>query len=198
MKELKKTIIYDIALKKCGRKNNKREQLTSAKALLKNSKEVNEFRPLYHKIYKLDDTFQLLDGFTAIILKDMIEGLELNTVEGAYMDCREIINSCNPTGYEYEKVKIEMTELEQKAIELKKNKGGTIPTELQVHINNLYFNPVYLLRAIKILGTEGVTAYAHCSESKQPIYFKSELGEAIVLPIRPPEKVTDDEEANNG
>ena len=157
MKELKKTIIYDIALKKCGRKNNKREQLTSAKALLKNSKEVNEFRPLYHKIYKLDDTFQLLDGFTAIILKDMIEGLEL-----------------------------------------KKNKGGTIPTELQVHINNLYFNPVYLLRAIKILGTEGVTAYAHCSESKQPIYFKSELGEAIVLPIRPPEKVTDDEEANNG
>lgn len=62
LQELKNVVIYDIAVKNCGRKNSK-EQLTNAKAFLKHSKEANEFRPLLHKIYKYDDTYQLCDGF---------------------------------------------------------------------------------------------------------------------------------------
>lgn len=188
IEELKNIIIYDIAVKNCGRKSSKKEQLKSAKEFLKNSKAINEYRPLFHKIYKFDDTYQLCDGFTAVVLKDMINGLELNTAEGEYFDCRNIINNYGVTSCEYEEVKIDMLELEQTAIAVKKLKGTKIPTEQQVHINNLYFNPVYLLRAIKILGTENVTAYAHRSYEKAPIYLKSELGEAIVLPIMPPKK----------
>lgn len=188
LQELKNIIIYDMAVKKCSRNNSKREQLKSAKELLKNSMEVNEYRILFHKIYKYDDTYQLCDGFTAVVLKDMIDGLELNTADGEYLDCRNVINSCIPTEYEYDEVKIDMLELEQKAIVVKKMKVYTPPTEYQIHINNLYFNPVYLLRAIKILGTENVKVYAHRSYEKQPIYLKSELGEAIVLPIQPKNK----------
>lgn len=184
LQELKNIIIYDMAIKKCSRNNSKKEQLKSAKELLKNSKDVNENRILFHKIYKYDDTYQLCDGFIAVVLKDMIDGLELNTADGEYLDCRNVINSCTPTEYEYDEVKIDRLELEQKAIVVKKMKVYTPPIEQQVHINNLYFNPVYLLRAIKILGTENVKVYAHRSYEKQPIYLKSELGEAIVLPIQ--------------
>lgn len=186
LKELKNTIVYDVAVKRCGRKSSKKEQLTNAKALLKNSKDVNENRPLFHKIYKVDDSFQMCDGFTAVVLKNMIEGLELNTEKGEYMDCRKIINSCNMS--DYQEIKIDMLELEQKAIIVKKLKGMAIPTEYQVHINSLYYNPIYLLRAIRILGTENITAYAHTDSKKEPIYLKSELGEAIVLPIMQPKK----------
>lgn len=184
LKELKEKIVYDVAVKKCGRKSSKAEQLRNAKELLKNSKDVNECRPLFHKIYKVDDTFQICDGFTAVVLKNMIEGLELNTEKGDYMDCRKIINSCNLS--EHKEVKIDMLELEQKAIIVKKLKGAMIPLENQIHINNLFCNPIYLLRAIKILGTENVTAYAHIDSQRKPIYLKSELGEAIVLPIMQP------------
>lgn len=100
------------------------------------------------------------------------------------MDCRKIINSCNLA--EHKDVKIDMLELEQKAIIVKKLKGAMIPLENQIHINNLFCNPIYLLRAIKILGTENVTAYAHIDSQREPIYLKSELGEAIVLPIMQP------------
>lgn len=186
LQELKSNIIYDIAVKKCGKKSSKKEQLTNAKALLKNSKEINKDRLLFHKIYKVDDTYQLCDGFTAIVLKNMIDGLELNTEEGKYFDCRNVINDCNIADGEYEKIEFDLLELEQKAIAFKKMKAYTPSTEYQIHINNLYFNPMYLLRAIKILGTENVTAYAHRSYEKQPIYLKSELGEAIILPLTPP------------
>lgn len=186
LQELKNTIIYDIVVKNCGHKSYKKEQLKSARELLQYSKKVNEHRVLFHKIYKLDDTYQLCDGFTGIVLKNMIDGLELNTEKGEYFDCRKIINACNPTSREYGEVKIDMLDLEQKALAFKNMKVYTPPVEHQIHINNLYFNPLYLLRAIKILGTENVKAYAHCTYEKEPIYLTSDLGEAVVLPLMPP------------
>lgn len=186
LQELKNTIIYDMVVKKCSRNNSKKDQLKSAKELLKNSKDVNESRILFHKIYKYDDTFQMCDGFTAVVLKDIIDGLELNTADGKYFDCRKFINSCDVNNG-YEEIKIDMLELEQKVIAVKKAKAITPPVEYQVHINNLHFNPIYLLRAIKISGTKNVTVYAHKTYNKQPIYLKSELGESVVLPLTPPE-----------
>lgn len=185
LQELKNTIIYDMAVKKCSRNNSKKQQLKSAKELLKNSKDINESRILFHKIYKYDNTFQLCDGFTAVVLKNMIDGLELNTADGEYFDCQKFINNCDIHNG-YEEIKIDMLELEQKAIAVRKAKTITPPVEYQVHINNLHFNPIYLLRAIKILGTENVTVYAHKTYNKQPIYLKSELGESVVLPLTPP------------
>ena len=186
LQELKSNIIYDMAMKNLkGNKNNK-DQLKYAKQLLKNSYTKNENRPLFHKIYKVDDTFQLCDGFTAIVLNNMIDGLELNTEKGDYLDCRKIIKSCNPTGYEYQKEKIDMLELEQQAIKIKKIKDIPIPLENIGKIKNTYYNPMYLLWAIKILGTTNVNIYFNNSNPKEPIYLKSELGEAIVLPIKQP------------
>ena len=187
LQELKNTIIYDVAIKKCNRNTTKKDQLISAKELLKNSKKVDDSRILFHKIYKYDDTFQLCDGFTVVILKNMIDGLELNTADGEYLDCRKFINRCN-INTEYEEIKIDRLEIEQKAIAVRKMKLVTPALEYQVHIKNSYYNPIYLLRAIKILGTKDVTAYLHTVDSLQPMYFKSELGEALVLPIRPPKK----------
>lgn len=186
LQELKNIIIYDMAVKKCSRNNSKKEQLKNAKELLKNSIKVNKDRILFHKIYKYDDTYQLCDGFTAVVLKNMIDGLELNTADGEYFDCKKFINSCN-VNCGYEKIKIDMLELEQKALAVKKSKTITPPIEYQIHINNLYFNPIYLLRAIKILGTEKVTVYVHKTYNKEPIYLKSGLGESVVLPLKPPE-----------
>lgn len=126
--------------------------------------------------------------FVGIVLHNMIEGLELNKEQGEYIDCRKLINSCNHTSNEYEEVKIDMLDLEQKAIGVRKSKAVTPPIEYQVAINNLHFNPIYLLRTIKILGTENVKIYVHTTYNKQPMYLQSELGEAILLPLTPPKQ----------
>mgnify|MGYP003305873890 FL=1 len=81
-----------------------------------------------------------------------------------------------------------MMELEQKAIMAKKVPENLIPLEDTIHINNLYYYPIHLLRAIRILGTKDIEMYAHISGKKEPLYLKSEFGEAIVLPIRQAEK----------
>jgi len=185
LEELKKVIIYDMAMKNC--KGTKKEQLRNAKQFLLNATKVCEYRPLFHKIYKVDDTFQMCDGFTGIVLNNMIDGLELNTEKGEYMDCRNIINTCNPKGYSYEKVEIDIFELEQQAITVKKVKDNPLPFQYASRIKDVYYNPVYLLRAIKILGTTDVKISINIMNNKAPIYLKSELGEAIVLPIRPPQ-----------
>lgn len=184
IQELKKVIIYDIALKSATA--GQKERLRSAKELIKNSKLKNESRPLFHKIYKVDDTFQICDGYTAVVLNDMIEGLELNTEKAEYLDCRKIINSCNPSGYNYEKVEIDMMELEQKSIQAKRVKDRDFTTDEKLIINNLHFNPIFVLRAIKILGKDKVNIYAHTTSQIEPLYLKSDYGEAIVLPIRQP------------
>lgn len=184
IQELKKVIIYDIALKSAT--GGQKERLRSAKELIKNCKLANESRPLFHKIYKVDDTYQICDGYTAVVLNEMIEGLELNTEKAEYLDCRKIINSCNPTGYNFEKVEIDMMELEQKSIQAKRVKDRDFTTEEKIIINNLHFNPIYVLRAIKILGKDNVNIYAHTTSQVEPLYLKSDFGEAIVLPIRQP------------
>ena len=102
LQDLKSSIIYDIARKNC--KGNKNYQLKNAKELLKNSIQKNKVRPLFHKIYKVDDTYQLCDGYTAVVLNNMIEGLDLNQEKGDYLDCRRIINNCNHSGNNYEKI----------------------------------------------------------------------------------------------
>ena len=184
LQELKENIIYDVALKNCE-SNNKKEQLKYAKLLLKNAqKDTN--RPLIHKLYKLDNTYQLLDGFVAVVLKEPIAGLEINTNEGQYYDCRTVINRPNKNYYDYdysyEKVDIDLLELEQLALKIKKSKPP-YPTETLCCKNNTYYSPLFLLTAIKILGSKDVEIYFHTSSEKDPIYLKSSLGESIVLPI---------------
>lgn len=180
VQELKKIIIYDMAMKNAN--CDKKEQLRSAKQLLNHSiKRKN--RELFHKIYKVDDTYQITDGFVVAVLNDMIDGLELSEMEGTF-DCREAIEKYNPTGNEYEKVEIDMVELERKAIIVKRAKEDTLSLDDEVHINNLCFDPVYLLRAIKILGKKDVELYVHVSETKYPMYLKSSLGIGMVFPIK--------------
>lgn len=189
LNELKYEIIYDMALKNCD-SNCKRDQLKYAKLLLKEAKK-DTGRPLIHKMYKIDDTYQILDGFVAVVLKEPIAGLELNTANGEYFDCRNIINRAGKNYYDYdynyEKIDIDLLELEQLAIKIKKSKPP-YPTETLCHKYNTYYSPLRLLIAIKILGTNYVDIYFHTSSEKDPIYLKSALGEAIVLPITVPKE----------
>lgn len=184
VQQLKKIIIYDMAMKNAN--CYKKEQLRSARQVLKSATKKAP-RKLFHNIFKVKETYQLTDGYVAVALKDMIKGLELSTLEGDF-DVGEIIESINPTGYQYKKVEIDMMELEQKAIMAKKVPEELIPLEDTIHINNLYYYPIHLLRAVRILGTKDIEMYAHISGKKEPLYLKSEFGEAIVLPIRQAEK----------
>lgn len=189
LQELKENIIYDVALKNCE-SNNKKEQLKYAKLLLKNAqKDTN--RPLIHKLYKLDNTYQLLDGFVAVVLKEPISGLEINTNSKHCFDCRNVINRAGKNYYDYdynyEKVDIDLLELEQLALKIKKSKPP-YPTETLCHKYSTYYSPLRLLTAIKILGTKDVDIYFHTNSEKDPIYLKSALGEAIVLPITVPKE----------
>ena len=184
IKQLKKTIIYDMAMKNAN--SYKKEQLRCAKQILNNASKKAPSK-LFHNIFKVEDTYQLTDGYVAVVLKDIINGLELSTLQGNF-DARKIIESANPTGYEYEKIEIDMLELEQKAIIAKKKTEEVIPLEETIHINNLYYYPIHLLRAVRILGTKDIEMYAHISGKKEPLYLKSDFGEAIVLPIRQVEK----------
>lgn len=183
IKQLRETILYDMALKNSKNKYDK-EQLKSAKALLK---DVSNDRPLFKKMYKVDDSYQLVDGYTAVVLKEPIVGLELNTSDGEYLDCRTIINRSGKNHYEYDndykEVKIDLLELEQLSLKIKKYKERPYPTEMFGHNFNTYYDPTKLLIAIKILGTENVKVYFHTTNGKDPIYLKSDLGESIVLPI---------------
>lgn len=184
LQELKDEIIYDMALKNC-KNNYKKEQLKYAKLLLKEAQK-DEKRPLIHKMYKVDDTYQILDGFVAIVLKEPISGLELNTDDGEYFDCRNVINRAGKNYYDYdynyEKIDIDILELEQLTLKIKRLKP---PHSKETICNkyNTYYSPLRLLTAIKILGTKDVDIYFHTSSEKDPIYLKSDLGQALVLPI---------------
>lgn len=189
LKELKDEIIYDMALKNCD-SNCKRDQLKYAKLLLKEAKK-DTGRPLIHKMYKIDDTYQILDGFVAVVLKEPISGLEINTNSEHCFDCRNVINRAGKNYYDYdynyEKIDIDLLELEQLSIKIKKYKPP-YPTETLCHKYNTYYSPLRLLTAIKILGTNNVDIYFHTSSEKDHIYLKSDLGEAIVLPITVPKE----------
>ena len=184
LQELKEEMIYDIALKSSN-SNYRKEQLKYAKLLLKEANK-DTGRPLIHKMYKIDDTYQILDGFVAVVLKEPISGLEINTNSEHCFDCRKVINRTEKNyydyDYDYEKVGIDLLELEQLALKIKKFKPP-YPIENLCHKYNTYYSPLRLLTAIKILGTNDVDIYFHISSEKDPIYLKSDLGEAIVLPI---------------
>lgn len=168
-------------------KTNLKLQLSNAKSFLRYSKMIHKEIPAYHKIYKLDNTYQLCDGFTAIVLKNMIDGLELNQEKCHYMDCRKFIDNCNNKLNDYEKTKINMVSLKQCANIAKKLE--CVKFENTINFKNSYFNPIYLLRAIHILGTENVTIYIHNSSHFEPAYLISDLGEAMVLPVAPPKEL---------
>lgn len=189
LQELKEEMIYDIALKSSN-SNYKKEQLKYAKLLLKEAKK-DTGRPFIHKMYKVDNTYQILDGFVAIVLKEPISGLEINTNSENCFDCRNVINRTGKNYYDYdynyEKVDIDLLELEQLALKIKKSKPP-YPTETLCHKYSTYYSPLRLLTAIKILGTNNVDIYFHTSSEKDPIYLKSDLGEAIVLPITVPKE----------
>lgn len=183
IKQLRETIIFDIALKN-SKSKYEREQLKSAKTLLKN---IGDDKPRFKKMYKIGNSFQICDGYVAVVLNKSIKGLELNTADGEYFDCRNVLKTANgnyfENDYNYEKVDIDILELEQLAIKIKKYKEPPYPTEFLKQKFNTYYHPLRLLTAIKILGTENVKVYFHTSNGKDPIYLKSDLGEGIVLPI---------------
>lgn len=190
IKQLRETIIFDIALENSKNNKYKREQLKSAKLLLKG---VSNDRPLSKKMYKIDNTFQLCDGYTAIVLKEPIQGLELNSADGEYFDCRKVVKTSSGNYVEYdddykEPKNIELWKLEQLSLKIKKYKEPPYPIEFLGHIFDTYYHPKQLLTAIRILGTENVKIYVHYSNAKAPIYLKSDLGEGIVLPIRVPDE----------
>lgn len=190
LKQLRNDIIFDMALKRCN-SNNKKEQLRYAKQLLADAKK-DKARPLIHKMYQIDDTYQLTDGYIGVVLKEPITGLELNTNEGQYFDCRTVINRTGKNYYDYDynykEVDIDLLELEQLVLKIKKYKEPPYPTEFLGNKYNTYYSPLRLLTAIKILGTENVKVYFHTSSEKSPIYLKSDLGEGLVLPITVPKQ----------
>lgn len=165
-------------------KTNLKLQLSNAKAFLRYAKKIHKEIKEYHKIYKLDNTYQLCDGFTAIVLKNMIDGLELNQERYQYLDGRKFIDNCLN---DYEKINVNIPYLKQKIRIAKKLE--CVKFENTINFKNSYFNPIYLLRAIHILGTENVTIYVHNSSYFKPAYLTSDLGEAIVLPIAPPKEL---------
>ena len=162
---------------------NKRLQLKNAKDFLNFSKQVHPDQIPYHKIYKLDNTYQLCDSFTAIILNNKIDGLDVNQSKYEYIDFRKLIDSTKIVD-EYVKIDINIQQLKKQAIIANKLECVTFP--YTTNLKNSFFNPIFLLRAIRILGTENVTLYVHNNDYKEPVYLKSPLGEAFVLPIVPP------------
>lgn len=188
LEDMRKELIYDLALKNSKNKYEK-EQLKSAKALLKSA---SDDRPLFKKMYQVDGTYQLCNGFIAIVLYNMIAGLELNTKEIPSLDCRTVVKPSSGNyveyDYNYKEVDIDLLELEQLAVKIKKNKESPYPIELLGHKFNTYYHPLNLLTAIKILGTQNVKVYFHTTNAKDPIYLKSDLGEGIVLPMKMPDE----------
>ena len=188
LQELKNEIIYDLALKKCCGNNNK-DRLKYAKKLLKN---IPDDKPQFIKMYKIDNTYQLCNGFIAIVLKEPIFGLELNTAECEYFDCRKVTNRSGKNyyeyDYEYKETNIDLLELQQLVMKISKYKDTPYPIELLGHNYNTFYHPLNLLIAIKILGTDNVKVYFNVEDSTDRIYLKSDLGEAIVQPIKVPEK----------
>jgi len=184
LQELKNIIIYDMAYKN-GNKT-KKQQLTAAKALLV-SAQKDKTRTFTHKPYVVDDSYQICNGYVGIVLKEPINGLEYNSEKANYFDCRNIIFSKYKNDfrydYNYEKVEIDLLELEQKSITAKRVKDLPLPDEVLGHQFKTYYNPIYLLNTIKVLGSENVEIYFHKSGSAE-IYLTSDLGDAVVLPIK--------------
>ena len=168
------------------KENYKLEQLKYARLLLEEAK-ADKKRLFMHNMYKVEDSFQITNGYIAVVLKEPIEGLEVSTDLTDYFDCRTVINRKDKNYYEYDydykKVKIDLSELEKLVGRIKNLKP---PKNFKCVYKqyNVYYNPLYLLTAIKILGTNNVDVYFHTSSSNEPIYLKSDLGEGIVLPVK--------------
>lgn len=190
LEDMRKELIYDLALKNSKNKYEK-EQLRSAKELLK-SAQRDKSKILFHKIYQYEDTFQLCDGYVAVVLNNMIDGLELNKADGEYIDCRRYIKTSSGNDfrydYNYEKVEIDLLDLEQQALKVRKVKEVPLPFEYAGHIGECYYNPINLLRAIKILGTKDVEVYLDKSGNYRAIFLCSEQGQALVLGIIKPKE----------
>lgn len=171
LRELREDIIYDLALK--DSKGSKKEQLRYAKQLLADAKK-NKRPSLIQMMYKIDDTYQLTDGYVGVVLNEKIEGLELNTAEEEYLDCRRVIDKSDfRYNLNYKKVDINLETLTQQAIGMKN-------TKVEIYIGETYFKPMNLLRAIKILGTDNVEVYFN-TKGENNIYLESPLGRAVVL-----------------
>lgn len=151
------------------------EQLQAAKEFLENSKEVNEGVKKLHKMYRLENTYQMCDRFTAIVLTDPIKGLELNQDKEDYFDCRPIIE--RKRNCKLQTAKVDVEELDKKVKEINESEF-----EYLVCINNTHFNPRYLLRAIKILGTQDVEV--RIDVEGLAVYLKSNLGQAMVCGVK--------------
>ena len=184
LEELKNNIIYDMAIK--NSKSYQKEQLKYAKMLLDSAKKVSKDRTIFHKMYKIDDTYQLCNGFVAVVLKDKLEGLELNTEDCRYYDCRNAMKISNGNYFNfehyYQEVTIDILELEQQAIRARKIKDTPLPIQYAGNVGKIYYNPIYMLMAIKILGTKDVKVYMDIDKGKnRDIYLSSDIGKAIVI-----------------
>lgn len=185
LEEIKKDMIYETALKNVDKKG--KLQLQCAKKILKDKN--NDVRPLFQKVYKIDDEYMICNGYIGICLKNMINGLELHSEEDS-KKCLNIRNIFPDVYYNFSKTEINMLDLEKSIIE---NKNKRKDEELKPFIISkekikIAVNPEYLKNTINVLGGE---CEIICSDinSRDPIYLKSELGEGIVLPIVMPKEV---------
>lgn len=187
LEEIKKDMIYETALKNVNKKG--KLQLQCAKKILKDKNTEN--RPLFQKIYKIDDEYMICNGYVGICLKNMIVGLDLHSEEDSKrcVNIRNIISDIN-INYNFSKTEINMLELEKLIVENKNRKKDEKlkPFIISKEKIKIAVNPEYLKNVINVLGGE---CEIICSDtnSRDPIYLKSELGEGIVLPIIMPKEV---------
>lgn len=177
--KLYEDILYNVALKNANSKSKIR--LQCAKKILNNKNTKN--RPLFQKIYKIDNEYMLCNGFVGVILKDKIEGLEVNENSEKCLDLNKVIPLDLSTNYKeinFDKVEIEKSIIQNK--QLKKEDRGQNPLILKVDKLEIGVDPTYLKYAIGVLG-DNVKMMCSINNNKNPIYLESELGRAIVMPI---------------
>lgn len=176
--KLYEDILYNVALKNANSKNKIR--LQCAKKILNDENTKN--RPLFQKIYKINNEYMLCNGFVGVILKDKIEGLEVNENSENCLDLNKVIPLDLSTNYK--EINFDKVEIEKSIIQNKSNKEDKeqIPLILKVNELEIGVNPTYLKYVIGILGNN-VKMICSINNNRNPIYLESELGRAIIMPM---------------
>lgn len=177
LKNIIEEMYYDETLKELSKNNIKKDQLKSAKNILKNAKGI------YEKQFYKNGKYCLCDGYVLAVLNEKIEGIPTEE-----KDLESYINYQNvfPT-LDLEEIKINKEEIIKEAKKTNKRiKYCEFPFTLKFNNIEKGVNAKFLLNMIYILGGFDKVIIKSDKSEISPFVLESELGKGMVLPIKLP------------
>lgn len=167
------------------KKNGRGSVLSAAKRLIKNGQKW-AMSPEFKGAWTTEAEQCMCDGYKGVILSSPLPGLPpvpctpdkyfdlAGTIEGAKHDSTQEITDYLPT---VQQAKETLARMKAEHPEAYKRTRHYMPA--QIHGQDIYVNPEYLIDMLELLPGARVFASAH----NRPLYFEAPTGRGVLLPV---------------